>query len=84
MEAVSFIYNGKPYRSNVKVSVTKEPFYFWCYLQDADLKKELGECVVFRSKKGVISTTHYYPTKYKSLLNNLENAVSNYLAEHAN
>ncbi len=80
MESIFFNYQGKAYESTLKVSLAKEPYYYWCYIKDTNLAGELGEaCIVFREKKGVITSSHYFPNKCRPLINILQDAIKTYI-----
>lgn len=76
MQTISFDYNGKIYESEIEFSLNKEPNYYWCYLNDAELVRELGKnCILFLNYSGRFKTPHYYSIQHKSLINSIEQSI---------
>lgn len=81
METISFVYNGNTYTGTLKLSVRKEPYYYWIYLNDVELTTAVGKSILIISKNGRFNTPHYYPAAYKNLITIIKEAVKNYVAE---
>lgn len=69
MKEVTFIFRGKSYRGSITVSKEEYPHYYWCFLDDPDLVKEVGDCISFKMDLGEhLQVSERYPEAYRDLV----------------
>jgi len=69
MKEVSFTFRGKVYNGFLAASTDEYPHYYWCFISDPQLVKEVGDCISLQQDKGgPLQPTENYPPRYNELL----------------
>lgn len=81
MKEVQFSFRGKSYKGFVAVSTEAYPHYYWCFIDDPELVKEVGDCISFQQEKGgELRPSEYYPRQYSDLVQILRVLVEQTIA----
>lgn len=77
MKEVRFIFRGVSYRGFLAASTEQYPHYYWCFIDDPQLVKEVGDCISFQQEKGgPLTLTEVYPKPYQDLIEAIKGVVT--------
>jgi hypothetical protein len=81
MKEVSFNFRGKHFRGFIAVSKEEFPHYYWCFLDDPELVKEVGDCITFKMDMGdKLQPAEPYPNRYHDLVQVIRDIVEKQIA----
>lgn len=76
MKEISFTFLGRTYRGFLAVSTEKFPQYYWCFIEDPELREELGDCLSFKmGENGALETTEPYPKDQARLIKTIREGI---------
>ena len=81
MDKINFHFNGKTYVGELIVSVSEEPHFYWCFLENEELIAGLGDCVAFKQMDGAIVPVEPYPHHYEELIQSMKAAIDHFLQQ---
>lgn len=69
MKEISFTFLGRTYKGFLAVSTEEYPHYYWCCIEDPELREELGDCLSFKiEENGALEPTEPYPKDQARLI----------------
>lgn len=84
MKEFVFLFRGNTYRGFMAVSEEEYPHYYWCYLDDPQLVKAVGDCLSFKVEvDGQLRPSEPYPAGYSDLVQAVGRVVESYRATNA-
>lgn len=79
MKEFVFSFRGNTYRGFMAVSEEEYPHYYWCYLDDPQLVKVVGDCLSFKMDvDGQLQPSEPYPAGYLDLVQAVRQVVEKY------
>lgn len=76
MKEVHFSFRGTLYRGLVACSTEAYPHFYWCFIDDPSLVKELGDCISFqKEREGPLRPSEFYPREYGELVETVKALV---------
>jgi hypothetical protein len=52
MKEVTIPFRDKTYKGYLATSTDQYPHYYWCFIDDPQLVREIGDCISFQQDKG--------------------------------
>lgn len=81
MKEVSFTFGNKSYRGYLATSTEEYPHYYWCFIDDPHLVKEVGDCITFQQDKGgQLKPAESFPKSHQELVSNIQTAIQQTIA----
>ncbi len=80
MDTILYHFKGNTYTGYIVTSKSEYPHYYWCFLEDAELINDLGDCITFQMQRGGdLEPTEFYPSKYESLITHIKELIAEYI-----
>lgn len=81
MKEVSFTFGNKSYKGYLAISTEEYPHYFWCFIDDPQLVKKVGDCITFQQEKGgQLKPTESFPKTHQDLITAIQTAIQQTIA----
>ena len=80
MDTISFSFKGNIYTAYLVINKSEYPHFYWCFLNDSQLIKDLGDCITFQIEKrgSVLEATDFYSANYRPLITAIKEVLIKY------
>jgi hypothetical protein len=82
MEPITIHFNNSVYKGTLFSSREERPFFYWCYLEDNELIKKVGDCIGFTEKSGELVPTHRVSKEYLVVVNEVKQYIVDLYYKH--
>ena len=77
---ITFRFKDAEHKGHLVASKEIYPHFYWCFIEDPELTRELGDCIGFKDQgDGVLEPTEMYPKKYEELITTIKREIEDFI-----